>query len=132
MNFQELIDKYTKIVAKILYNLDNVKVIFDENLSSGGEPIRALCKLKDENTIYYQAKIFEKYPTEIPTGTWDTIVHEVTHYEIGMEITKNWYTYHSKAFRELLKVNLEKVKDLRKQFNIELSIIKRASQKTNL
>jgi len=132
MNFQELIDKYTKIVAKILYNLDNVKVIFDDNLSSGGEPIRALCKLNDENTIYYHGKTFEKYPTEIPTGTWDTVVHEVSHYEIGIESTKNWYTYHSKAFRELQKVNLQKVKDLRKQFNRELSIIKKMSQRTNL
>jgi hypothetical protein len=127
MDFQELIDKYTKIVAKRLYDLDDVKVIFDDNLSTHGEPIRALCKLKEENTVYYHGIIFKKYPTEIPAGTYDTIVHEITHYEIGMEHTKNLYTYHSKAFRELLKVNLKKVKDLRKQFNRELSIIKRMS-----
>lgn len=73
-------------------------------------------------SITYKGTTFN--PVILPPYTWCTLVHEVTHYEIGMSnITDSNDTLmfrHDNSFKELLESNLKKVDDLRKEFNKEL------------
>ena len=119
MNKQEIVAKYTKRISKELYSLDNVNVVFDNDLSEHGEDIRAKCWLHINNTIYFHGRIFEK--DALPPHTWATIVHELTNYEVGISVTKEtWEYYHSDEFKQALINNLERVKDIRKEFDNEV------------
>ena len=63
-------------------------------------------------------------PDSLPGHAWQTIVHEVTHFEIGMEGYYDPDEYyelrHPKKFKEIFEKNLRKVDDLRKEFNKEV------------
>lgn len=119
MDKQEIVAKYTKLLTKELYNLDNIDVVFDDYLCEHGEDIRAKCWLGMNNTIYFHGKIFEK--DALPPHAWVTMVHEITHYEEGISVTKEtWEYYHSDKFKELLRKNFDKVKELRKEFDNEV------------
>lgn len=119
MNKQEIVAKYTKLLSKELYGLDNVNVVFDDYLCEHGEDILAKCWLHVNNTIYFHGKIFEK--NALPPNAWVTMVHEITHYEEHISVVKEtWEYYHSDKFKELLRKNLAKVKELRKEFDNEV------------
>lgn len=124
---------------KHLYDQD-VHVFFkDDNYwSVCGQPIIAMFSKKDEAppsfkdfktwemdpkcSITYKGTLFS--PIFLPPYTWCSLVHEVTHYEIGMSNEtdfNNVKTFkHGKSFKAVLERNLTKVDDLRRKFNKEL------------
>jgi len=128
---QKVMEKYTKLVMKRLYGED-VHVFFtaDELWSNAalfrndfmappfGGDINIW--LKDKKcSITFKGLHYGK---DSLSGTaWKNIVHEVSHFEIGVEANRDTMAiYHSKKFNELLKQNLKKVDDLRKKFNKEV------------
>lgn len=127
MNNHSLIEKYTKLVMKRVYNVD-VQVFF----FNIGNTNRALFREKglppynikvaewekNKCNITYHNKIFS-ISGELPPHTWNTIVHEVSHFEIGMDEGKRALK-HSSDFNNLLRRNLRKVKDLQQQFEKEI------------
>ena len=77
------------------------------------------CYNKISRKNYFHGKIFEK--DALPPTTWAVIVHEVTHYEVHISVVdKTWEYYHSEEFKEALRRNLDKVRELRKEFDNEV------------
>ena len=120
---QEKIEKFTKLVMKRLYDED-VHVFFRDMQETD---YRSLFRTKElppysiydwgiwqknpQCSITFHSKIFEQNG-ELPPHTWDTIVHEVTHKEIGVTIRLG----HTKQFNDLFRKNKQKVKDIQEQF----------------
>jgi hypothetical protein len=125
MNNHELIEKYTKLVMRRLYKQD-VQVFFyvmEDNRAlfrNVGFPPYIINNKWDKNkcNITFHSKIFS-LSDKLPPHTWNTIVHEVTHYKIGIEQGKRGVK-HSISFRNEFKKNLTKVKDLHQDFKKEI------------
>jgi len=72
-------------------------------------------------SITFKGVVYGK--DDLSITAWHNIVHEVTHYEehiTSVMVAGYMERAHSKKFKELLKINLKKVDDLRKQFNKEV------------
>ena len=129
---QKIMEKYTKLVMKKLYGKDILVFFYaaetpfvmeyrgifrDESITpylSRDYPVWA----KDPKcSVTYSRLLYE--PDELAPHAWDTIVHEVTHYEGGVK-SVNWEIRHTAKFYKTLKRNFEKVDDLRKQFYKEV------------
>jgi hypothetical protein len=121
MNNHKLIERYTKLIMKMLYNVD-VQVFFQEMFDNralyrqNGLPPYIPVKEWDDSkcNITFHSRIFSK-TGELPPHTWNTIVHEVSHYEEGID-EKNWRLRHSREFNNLYRRNLKKVEDLHDAF----------------
>jgi hypothetical protein len=112
MDYQEIMKKYAKLVAKKLYDIENFSVEFDYHLwdETDGYDLGGRNDGDVDGTIYFNDKLFDV--NHIEESAWLFIVHEVTHFKV-------WG--HGDDFKDELGVNLEKVDDLRKEFNKEVS-----------
>jgi hypothetical protein len=128
MNNHSLIEKYTKFVMKRLYNVDvqvffydmknNLRAIFREKgLPPNNIDVEEWDKTKCN--ITFDSKIFS-INGELPEHTWKTIVHEVSHFKIGIS-QGNRGLRHNIDFNNLFRKNLRKVKDLEIKFEKELN-----------
>ncbi len=133
MNRQELIAKYTKLVMKRLYNED-VQVFFQDmydgpkalQREKGLPPYKMVKEWdKTKDNITFHKEIFRNDDLYPPIDDiWKTIVHEVTHHEIGVySAYMGGQIRHSADFKSALSRNLKKVKDLRKEFKKKLEAI---------
>jgi len=112
MNYQNLMVKYTLLVGNKLYGIKHIKVRFDDcydDFSKDGGIYFGECLDSKEKTITYNSLIFKE--DELALNVWDTIVHEITHFQI---------LGHSPKFYEEFNKNFELVDDLRKEFNREV------------
>ena len=109
MNKQEIMIKYTKLVAKRLYNHPNVKVYFNPDLIEEEKIFCGQNNMLVDYSIIYNENVFSE--DDLYLGAWNIIVHEITHVEV---------LGHGKRFWKVLYKNLEKVDDLRKEFNKEV------------
>ena len=138
---QKIMEKYTKLCMKHLYGKDILVFFY-----TGDHPFAMNYRgiFMDESTpphlvrdypiwakdpkcsVTYDGLLYR--PDELAPHAWNTIVHEVSHYEIGVKskINSKGYqvTTHTKKFNEIYKRNLKKVDDLRKQFNEEVGLDK--------
>jgi hypothetical protein len=110
MNKQEIMARYTKLVADRPYKLKKFKIYFkpylfdednEESIFFGENNIQI------DKTIIFNANAFSE--DDFYIGAWNTLVHEVTHIEVLWHGDMFWKTFYN---------NLEKVDDLRKEFNI--------------
>ncbi|RLF58604.1 MAG: hypothetical protein DRN27_04940 [Thermoplasmata archaeon] len=139
---QKIMAKYTRLVMKRLYN-GEVYVFFDNSfhryrgtfrdkwLPYAGVYIppdlvskinydeilkiwikKPRCSITFDNTLYKA--------NSLALHAWDTIVHEVTHYEGGIKSDENMVRFHTDEFRKNLRKNFQKVDDLRKKFYEEV------------
>ena len=111
MDYQEIMKKHTKLVAKRLYKITDIRVEFDYYLwdETDGADLGGRCDWDEDSTIYFNSKYYDV--NYIEESAWLFIVHEITHCKV-------WG--HAQDFQEELKNNLEKVDDLRKEFNKEV------------
>ena len=111
MDYQEIMKKYTKLVAKRLYDIDNIYVEFDYYMwdDMNGADLAGRCDWDEDSTIYFNSKYYDV--NYIEESAWLFIVHELTHCKV-------WG--HDKDFQDELKNNLKIVNDLRKEFNKEV------------
>lgn len=128
-NKQEIIERYTKLVMKRLYN-EEVLVFFRK----GHMCFRGLFRNKELPPYSLQdIKRYQKNPqasitfnsefyneNEIAPHIWLTIVHEITHYEEDIMLNTERLLVHSDRFKEIEDRNLKLVEDLRMEFNKEL------------
>ena len=126
MDKQQIMAKYAKLVMRKLYNAD-IKVFFREV-----EGLRGIFRSQVVPPYSYKdMKAWEKKPfcsitfnqalygkDDIMPHAWDTIIHEISHYDKNDSsyTTNNFHFKHSAGFREIVKQNKEKVKELRKEF----------------
>ncbi len=124
MNNHRVIEKYTKLVMKELYNQD-IQVFFsnmDNDLRAifrekGLPPYKIVDNWnKEKCNITFDKQIFRRVG-ELPPHTWKTIVHEISHYEIGIEEGEKG-TRHTNEFYNLVKNNMQKIKNLQKEFEM--------------
>jgi hypothetical protein len=127
---QKVVEKYTKIVFKKLYGIDDMCVFFRDMSRTPYKAIyrNALIGLwsflekEQKISIIYSTKWFRS--DALVDTAWETIVHEVTHYEAGAksEIDSKEYlvTKHTEKFERLLQENLGKVKALESEFHKEV------------
>ena len=137
---QKIMFKFTKLVMKRLYDVDvyvffydfhpvAIRAIYrDKDHEPAGNDIppsipigignsekhTIIWNKKHKYSISYNSRLYE--PDFLAPHAWNTIVHEVTHYEEGISSKDDWQVYHSKKFKKILKQNLVKVEDLRKKF----------------
>ena len=109
MNKQEIMIKYTKLVAKRLYNHPNVKVYFNPDLIEEEKIFCGQNNMLIDYSIIYNENVFSE--DDLYLGAWNIIVHEITHVEV---------LGHGKRFWKVFYKNLEKVEDLKKEFNKEV------------
>ena len=135
---QKIMMKYTKLVMKRLYGTDNIYVFFcDEIRDWNSSELRAIFRLsyigpyndgdielwmkEHKPSITFHCRLYRA--NWLAPHAWSTIVHEVTHYEEeGMKLDNNWKLSHTDKFEKVLRENLQKVDDLRKQFNKEVGL----------
>ncbi|MBS3092533.1 hypothetical protein J4466_03895 [Candidatus Pacearchaeota archaeon] len=111
MNLQQVIINYTKLLAKRLYGVENLKVNFDicfDDYSNDEGIFSGECNSK-EKIITYNSLSYKK--DRLSFNVWDTMVHEVTHLK---------YFGHNLQFIKEFEINLRLVDDLRKEFNKEV------------
>jgi len=108
MDYQEIMKKYTKLVAKRLYDINKIYVEFDYYMwdETDCQDVGGSCDWIIDSTIYYNSKYYDIY--DIEESAWMIIVHEITHCKV---------LGHAKDFYDELKINLKKVDDLRREFN---------------
>jgi hypothetical protein len=112
MNQQKIMVKYTLLAAERLYRIKGIKVEFDECYDESYKDSGIYfgeCLDSKEKTITYSSLVFKE--DELALNVWDTIVHEVTHFQI---------LGHSPEFYKEFNKNFELVDDLRKEFNKEV------------
>jgi predicted metal-dependent hydrolase len=111
MDYQEIMKKYTKLVAKRLYDIDKIYVEFDYYMwdDMDGADLAGSCDWDEDGTIYFNSKYYDV--NYIEEYAWMIIVHEITHCKV-------WG--HAQNFQDELKNNLKRVDDLRKEFNKEV------------
>lgn len=122
MNNHVLIEKYTKLVMKRLYQEDVQVFFFDMGTGNkalfrnkGFPPYHITDEWnKSKCNITYHSKIFSK-AGDLPPLTWKTIVHEVTHFDVGINQGKKGLK-HSTNFYYQCKKNLRQVMDLHQKF----------------
>lgn len=126
MNNHERIEQFTKRVMKELYGAE-VHVFFCD-MFDYDIPIRAIFRTKDyppysghdyetykknpQCSITFESRLFHENG-ELPPHTKNTIIHECTHYEAGIEHNeKTGRPRHPKDFATAYRRNLKKLKDL--------------------
>ncbi len=131
MDKQKIMVKYTKKVMRRLYDVD-VYVFFrdthhtrrgifrDEGLAPFSMKDYARWKKNPKSSITFDEKLYSK--DELTGHAWYTIVHEVSHFEEGIESDNNRRHYHPDKFKAIEELNLRKVDNLRKQFNKEVGL----------
>ena len=108
MNKQELMAKYTKIIAKELYGIKDINVEFDDYLILGEVKV-ILGQYQNKKSLVYNGIIYTK--DKLEADAWDTIIHELTHFK---------FLGHNDNFWNEFNKNMNLFEDLRKKFNKEV------------
>jgi hypothetical protein len=111
MNLQQVMIKYTQLLAKKLYGVDDLKVEFPFQLTKGFSVNCGECKYHKNKTIKFNGILFGEY--ELDDRAWYIILHEITHIKI---------LGHSKEFWLELRNNFEKTMELRDEFYRESNL----------
>jgi len=111
MNLQQVMIKYTKLLAKKLYGIEDLKVDFDILFDDSPYDEGAYCGQYNfkEKIITYNSLVYKE--DELSINVWNTMVHEITHLKI--------MGHHLQFIREF-ENNLKLVDCLRKEFNKEV------------
>lgn len=142
---QIIIEKYTKLIMQDLYQ-EFVHVFFCDFNNSPYEELEAIFRATEypppnifdfiewitnlKPSITYNTGYFKE--DEVPKESLLVIIHEVTHYEIGMNVKKNndhFIIEHSKEMKDKVSENAKKVNKYFDSFYNEVGI--NMGQKTN-
>ena len=135
---QQIIERYTKDVMKRLYGEDchvffcSFKgTIFEENMAFFrgqkypplNESDKKVWELDKKPSITFNTEHFKQ--DKIPTITWIVIIHEATHFEIGMKATKKegcWEVVDEESMKGIVIENGTLVADLGRTFLKEVGL----------
>jgi len=111
MNLQQVMIKYTRLVAEKLYDIIDLNVEFPYFLTQGFSVSIGVCSYAEDKTIRFNGAFF--MVDELEDTAWYLILHEITHIKI---------LSHSKEFWLELKNNFDKTMEIRTKFYEETGL----------